>query len=277
MSKLLAYRNFAGIGDWIMALSVLKMVNRQYPYIDIYLNITGKNLHADSREKRFLPKLTREIIDNCDVKIKGYVHNNHGNYDYVSGHMIYDKAENKLFIESMVDRFNYRTGLKLQYEPDVYVQCATIGNEEPLHSKPYILMQSCTKRQHSRKKWKDYGSNNMRQIAKRLGRHVDIIQVGDKGDIELPVESTYLGFGLSTLYNLAINSLGFVGMDGMLGVFAAHSHIRQYIIYSGNFKMNWTKFPNRMQINGNKTSNKNIARLIVEDLCAVNSEKLSFA
>ena len=33
--KLLAYRKNDGLGDWIMAMSVLKMVNQQYPDIDI--------------------------------------------------------------------------------------------------------------------------------------------------------------------------------------------------------------------------------------------------
>ena len=33
--KLLAYRKHDGLGDWMMAMSVLKMVNHQYPDIDI--------------------------------------------------------------------------------------------------------------------------------------------------------------------------------------------------------------------------------------------------
>lgn len=279
--KLLAYRRFAGIGDWIMALSVLKMVNIQYPDIDIYLNVTAKNLHTHPREWRELPKLTMEIINNCDVKIQQLVHckNLQGlnGYDYISGHMVYDKSQGKQFIESMVDKFNKRTGLNIRYDPNIYVKFLTIKNDKPIHKRAYVLMQACTKRKHATAKWKDYGYRNMCKIVERLKRYIDVIQIGDHGDLELPIKTKYLGVDLNILHNLMINALGFVGMDGMLGVYAAHNNVRQYIIYTGKFNMAWTKFRNRLQINGNLCGNQAIARLITEDLCADNSGKLSFA
>ena len=60
--KLLAHRKWSGVGDWIMALTVLKMVNRQYPDIDIYLNLVSRNGYAINIWPRKLPKLILEII-----------------------------------------------------------------------------------------------------------------------------------------------------------------------------------------------------------------------
>ena len=68
MKKLLAYRKNDGLGDWIMAMSVLKMVNQQYPNIDIDVYVEETRDEDNTRQHRFLQGVY-DIIDNVDVKL----------------------------------------------------------------------------------------------------------------------------------------------------------------------------------------------------------------
>ena len=113
--KLFAYRNFSGVGDWIMAMTVLKMVNQQYPDIDIYINLKAKNRFAGVNYPIPLPELVQEVIKGFDVDVKGFRHYSNINgvnnyYDHCTGHMGY-KKDGTNFIEGMVKQFNTNTGL----------------------------------------------------------------------------------------------------------------------------------------------------------------------
>ena len=50
--KLLAYRKRDGLGDWMMAMSVLKMVNQQYPDIDIDVYVEETRDEENSRQQK---------------------------------------------------------------------------------------------------------------------------------------------------------------------------------------------------------------------------------
>ena len=67
--KLLAYRKNDGLGDWIMAMSVLKMVNQQYPDIDIDVYVEETTDKNNTRQHRFLQGVY-DIVDNVDVVIQ---------------------------------------------------------------------------------------------------------------------------------------------------------------------------------------------------------------
>lgn len=256
--KLLAYRTFSGIGDWMMALSVLKMVNIQFPDIDIYLNLKGKIVSRRRREATDLPNITNQIIDNFDVKLAGKIYETDllkliPDYDYVTGNMAYSKKDDKFFVESMVDRFNKNTGLGLVYMPDINAKYTGKPVEFDDHMpKPYILIQSCSKKGSIARRWKDYGTKNMQILANKLKKLFTVIQVGAFGDIELNGISNFLSPPLPRLHYLITNSLAFVGLDGMLGVFSSYHKVKHYIIYKNDQSFKWTAFPHRVQLDGNR-------------------------
>ena len=95
-----------------MAATVLKMVNHQYPDMEIYI------------DRRHTTPLIRDVLDSCGLRHEGLVTNGHDMkaYDYVTGHMLYSnifrerrkrKVIKRHFIEDMVLTFNDHTRLNL--------------------------------------------------------------------------------------------------------------------------------------------------------------------
>lgn len=254
--RLLAYRKYMGLGDWIMAMSVLKMVNRQYPDIDIYVNMHARNAGDKNAIPTRLSPLIEEIIDKFDVDIFNHVYyscpeREAKEFEYISGHMVYEK-KGKFFIESMVEEFNRNTGLALKYELDLYSTYNRII-DAPIRPGEYALIQACSKKKCWNACAKDFGYLNMSVISRKLQRHINVIQIGLEGDPILPgVVGTYFSTDLETLHNLMAHSKGFIGLDGGLGVYAGVHQLPHYIIYHSDFNFNWTKFPGRRQFDGNK-------------------------
>ena len=276
--KLLAYRNFSGVGDWIITMTVLKMVNRQYPDIDIYLNMLAKNNFAPENYSIPLPDLVFEIIEKFDVDIKEKLNHTfprdiEDQYDYCTGHMGY-KRDGTNFIEGMVKQFNLNTGLELIYEEDVLAtyQGEGIGYDNTLEDlRPYVLIQACSKMKKKEKYGKDYGFNNMCHIADTLSFYMNVVQIGKRTDYMIPYVDKFLGVDLDVLHRLMVNSTAFIGMDGGLGVYASHHNVRQYIIYEESRRFSWTAFPNRTQINGQQMEAGDVADFIVNNL-RINNE-----
>jgi ADP-heptose:LPS heptosyltransferase len=267
---LLAYRNFSGVGDWIMGLTVLKMVNQQYPDMEIYLNLTAKNAHKKQKKYKGISPFIREIIKNFDVKLAGVtffenVKTHLNEFDYVSN-LKYHKRDGLNFIQSMVNTFNALTGLKLKYDSSVYAQYQG-GNKRTIKD-PYVLIQACSKRNNYHQTWKDYGVNNMQQVVNYLSDNkLTIYQIGGKdGPTLTGVIDHFKELTLNELYSVMSNCDALIGLDGMLGCFAAHHAVKQYIIYSGKFNMAWTDFPHRVQLNGNSMSPKQISDVILKGI-----------
>jgi hypothetical protein len=275
---LFAYRNFSGVGDWIMAMTVLKMVNQQYPDIVIDVNWIARNRFTEGNELELLPYLVQEIIKDFDVKIrKGQMFfdlQGAGRcYDYCTGHMVY-KKDGTNFIEGMVKQFNLNTGLDLKYDDEVFAQYQPggCGYDNTLSDlQPYILIQSCSKERSVERQGKDYGFLNMVRISEKLSKHISVIQIGQKTDLLIPNVNRFLSVELDLLHRLMINSVGFIGMDGGLGVYACHHSVWQYIIYEERERFSWTNFPYRMQLDGSRMDAEDVSDFIINNL-EVNSE-----
>jgi len=113
------------------------------------------------------------------------------------------------------------------------------------------LIQSCSKRGCDKREGKDFGYLNMERIAKRLMKSgITVLQIGQNTDFTIPNVPSFLSIDLNTIHKLMINSMGFIGMDGGLGVFASHHGVDQYIIYEDDVRYSWTKFPHRYQLSG---------------------------
>ncbi|MCP4475393.1 MAG: hypothetical protein GY821_12675 [Gammaproteobacteria bacterium] len=275
MKTLLVYRNWSGVGDWIMAMTVLKMVNQQFPEIDIYVNLLARNKFSSNPGQQKLPVLVREIINNFDVRIKGHVLYPEPKevekvgeyYDYVSGHMGYEK-DGTNFIKGMVKMFRKNTGLDLKYDKDVFSNYVDSGigysnTFEPY--KPFVLMQACSKKKCLNRQGKDYGVTNMDKICTELSKYVTVFQIGQKTDWFLSNVKRFLSVDLDLLHLLMKNCVAFVGMDGGLGVYASHHGVKNIIIYEEAKRFSWTNFPHRKQIDGNLDFNE-VSNLICDSV-----------
>ena len=270
--KLLAHRDWSGMGDWVLTMTVLKMVNKQFPHIDIFINLKAKDRFASVSYPTPLPDLVQEIVREFDVDIKGYTEYdyipNSGEYDYVSGHIGYGRNGGN-FIEEMVARFRKNTGLDLRYDNKVFAHYKEKGcgyDNTLCDLAPYFLIQACSKMKKLERFGKDYGFNNMVHIAERLGLYGNVIQVGQKSDYLIPDVDRFLSVDLDVLHRLMINSLCFVGMDGGLGVYASHHGVRNYIIYQDEDRFSWTNFPDRVQIDGQYKESGEVADIIINDM-----------
>jgi hypothetical protein len=221
-----------------------------------------------------LPPLAQEVCRHFDARVDGFVRydepRRHANeYDYLSGHMVYDKGQDRHFIETMAERFRARSGIPLEYQPGVFARYRGNGASCREMRRPYVLLQACTKRKYRAKTWKDYGFDNMLAIAERLSGHIAVVQIGAAGDLTLPdgIAEKRLSLGLHQLHGLMENAAGFIGMDGALGVYAGHHAFNHYIIYAvPEVHFEWCLFPNRMQIDGNVLNAEEVADLILGDL-----------
>ena len=61
MKRLLIIKRSDGIGDWIMTMSVIKMINYQYPHINVFVKLNFEN----SKYKNFIS----DIIKNSNVDV----------------------------------------------------------------------------------------------------------------------------------------------------------------------------------------------------------------
>ena len=231
--KLLAYRKHDGLGDWIMAMSVLKMVNQQYPDIDIDVYIEKKT----DVQHRFLQGVY-DIIDNVDVKLTRVSKADSDDYDYFTGHMVYPYPfphyeQGEHCIKGMVNNFNEETNLDLKYDKKVLAQFTDIVPFS--YYKPYVVMPSCgrlEKREyHDSKSW---GYDNYNELAKRLREHYSIIQIGSIDQSMLhDADCVILGSPLKHVLGIMKGAEFYVGEINGLVHLAGHHGILAYAIYCG--------------------------------------------
>ena len=256
MKKLLAYRKFDGLGDLVMAMSVLKMVNQQYPDIDINVYVDEPVDSSDEfssikllntsnyAQHRFLQGIY-DVIDNVDVKLTrvSLDGNCPDEYDYFTGHMVYPypfpyyepgKApEDAHCIQGMVNNFNKETKLDLKYDKKVLAQFTDIIPFS--YHKPYVVMPSCgryEKRENDDSK--SWGYDNYNELAKRLKEHYSIIQIGSPDQpIMHDVDCVVLGAPLKHVLGIMKGAEFYVGEINGLVHLAGHHGILTYAIYCG--------------------------------------------
>jgi len=231
MLKILAYRDAFGIGDWIMTMSVLKMLKGSYPDCILDLNLVGKLGVA--------PRLVLDIVKNLDVEFNRIFFNNNLTeiqkfYDIVTGHIIYDFRTRNNLIHSMVQNTNSRTGLEIKYDENLYSHY--IGSMEILEvPKKFILMPSCGKDTRI-SKHKDWGYDNLNSLCSLLSREgYDIVQIGVNSDFRLvDAKYRYFDLSLSQIHFLMSQCTFFVGLVNGLSVYSGHHSIKTYLLHHNN-------------------------------------------
>jgi len=285
--KLLAYRKNDGLGDWIMAMSVLKMVNLQYPNIDIHVHAENTNIGFSIKEQkgdnhrqiRFLNGVY-DIIDNMDVELTRVLHAEPSEYDYYTKHMIYfefqgewheqypevpkDYVKNHL-IHGMVKKFNEETKLNLKYDENVlarYKNIVPFGGQ-----KPYVVMPSCGRNDRKIKDTKDWGIVNYKELARRLKEHYYIVQIGsDDQPIIKDADQVIFDQSFSEVLGVMKEAEFYVGEINGLVHLAGHHAIKTYAIYCGGKEHpDFTGYKNQIPIMENNASVDTVYFKIIED------------
>lgn len=210
---LLIRRRFHGLGDWIMAMSVIKTINMQRPDIEVYV--------YDN-----FPETIRSVIKSFDVDVK--ITNSLEGFDYFVSHLIYDLNDYEThYIVSMLKKIESQH--KLGLDPYSYV-LSTCGNVSSSIEKSIILMHSQGKQPSNR--GKDWGYQNFNTLAEYLSYDYKIVQVGVSGDPILTyAESVYFDIDILTLYALMSISYIYVGNADGLSVMAGVHSIPAFILY----------------------------------------------
>ena len=277
--KLLAYRKNDGLGDWIMAMSVLKMVNLQYPDIDIEVYADRRKTDDNHRQTRFIQGV-HDIIDNVDVNCTRVLHYG-GVYDYIVRHMIYpefqikwheqypvvpkDYIKNHL-IHGMVKMFNESTRLDLKYDKRVlakYKNIVPFGGQ-----KPYVVIPSCGRNdRHKGQNTKSWGIDNYKELAKRLKEHYYIIQIGSNDQpVIKDADQIILDQSFSEVLGIMKEAEFYVGEINGLVHLTGHHGIKTYAIYCGGKEHpDFTGYKNQIPIMENNASVDTVYSKIIED------------
>jgi len=269
--KLLACREYDGLGDWIMAMSVLKMVNLQYPNIDIHVKKDGKkNLNR-----------VYDIVDNMDVELTRVQRAEPSEYDYYIKHMIYfeftaewhkqysegvpkDYVKNHL-IHGMVKKFNEETKLNLKYDENVlarYKNIVPFGGQ-----KPYVVIPSCGSKDRKEKDTKAWGTDNYKELARRLKDHYYIVQIGSNDQpIIKDADQIIFDQPFSEVLGIMKEAEFYVGEINGLVHLAGHHGIKTYAIYCGGKEHpEFTRYKNQIPIVENNASVDTVYSRIIED------------
>ena len=269
--KLLACREYDGLGDWIMAMSVLKMVNLQYPNIDIHVKKDGKkNLNR-----------VYDIVDNMDVELTRVQRAEPSEYDYYIKHMIYfeftvewhkqyseglpkDYVKNHL-IHGMVKKFNEETKLNLKYDENVlarYKNIVPFGGQ-----KPYVVIPSCGSKDRIEKDTKAWGTDNYKELARRLKDHYYIVQIGSNDQpIIKDADQIIFDQPFSEVLGIMKEAEFYVGEINGLVHLAGHHGIKTYAIYCGGKEHpEFTRYKNQIPIVENNASVDTVYSRIIED------------
>ena len=279
--KLLAYRKNDGLGDWIMAMSVLKMVNLQYPNIDIHVYADRGERTGNLRQSRYINRIY-DIIDNMDAELTRVLHAIPSEYDYYTKHMIYFEFRNewhKLYpeevprdyirnhlIHGMVKNFNEETKLDLKYDENVlarYKNIVPFGGQ-----KPYIVMPSCGRNDNNNSNAnKSWGTDNYKELARRLKDHYYIVQIGsDDQPIIKDADQIIFDQSFSEVLGVMEGAEFYVGEINGLVHLAGHHGIKTYAIYCGGKEHpDFTGYKNQIPIMENNASVDTVYSKIIED------------
>lgn len=243
MKTLLITRHADGIGDWIMSMSVIKLVKKQYPNMDIFIKLNFSN----SIYKHFI----REIIENSDV-CTTIVEETKQNYDFICNHLIYPdllylKKRNSQhhLIKYMVDDLNVKTKLNVVYEQTLS-KITSIKNINL--NKSYIIMPSCGRVEKQGDKY--FGYENYNKLSYYFFKKgIDVVQIGAKNQPKLEYTTDiFLDLSISEVLGILKNCLFYIGeVNGLLHL-AGHNNIKSYGLYLGNEHPFFTSYEDQIPI-----------------------------
>jgi len=213
---LLIARHCSGLGDWIMTLSVIKILNNQFPNIRVDVDMA----HA--------PPNYADMLATWDVIAAPMTNPNPHDYDYYSGHLIYPnpRVVKTHFITGMCAVLKRRTGLPIQ-APGNYPIAAYKGPvAKPIGlPREFITCVSAGMGAHSiRPEHKEWPLQYLHEIANVAHKRLPLVQLG------LPGHRTLQGADL-VLQNLNLTELCSVLQQAQLAIAIENgvSHIAGHV------------------------------------------------
>ena len=232
MSSIRLQRPYTGIGDWLMALTCLKFVNRQCPDTEIFV---------DFKSARVMPPIIEQAYDASDVQFRSGT----GNADTVGtvDSLVYRNLPPENYIESMVLHLNRQTNLGIEYEHHVFPDFGFTRRH-----KDYIVMVGQGKRRDRHRK--EWGCQNLAKLAQLLmdAGH-DVRQIGGKWDKAILGCSRFLrGEQFVNVAHELAGARAFIGLENGMMVLAGFLGIPQATIYDGHSRPGRTDFDNHLKL-----------------------------
>lgn len=231
-------RPWDGIGDWLFCLAVLKMVQRQRPDVDLWVDFRALRVRAG------LPPLVRQLYEESDVRYSSGIPPVRGMVTADS--LVYRKYPPALYLESTVAHLNDQTGLGIVYEPGVYPTFRS-SSRSPKRGDYVVIVSQGKRRDRYRKEW---GLSNFLQLATKLAAAgVPLVQLGRASDAHLPhCRYRVLGAHASDVVALLAGARAFVGLENGLMVLAGYLGVPQLTIYDGAQGPDRVDFPNHAKL-----------------------------
>lgn len=225
-------RPYAGIGDWLMALTCLKFVNRQRPDTTIFV---------DFKSARMLPPIIQEAYDASDVIFTRGI----GAPDTIAtkDSLVYRDLPPENYIESMVLHLNRQTGLGIEYEHHVFPDFGFTRR----HNDYIVMVGQGKRRDRNRKEW---GCQNLAKLARLfMDAGHDVRQIGGKWDKQIPGCSRFLrGEQFVNVAHELAGARAFIGLENGMMILAGFLGVRQATIYDGHSRPGRTDFCNHIKL-----------------------------
>lgn len=217
-------RHWDGIGDWLFCLAVLKMVNRQRPYVPVHVDFSA------SRARAGLPRIVRDLYEDSDVTWRPGI--GAPPTMITRDSLVYRKWPPVLYIESTVEHLNDQTGLGIRYEPGVF---PTFRSAKPAHEigDHVCIIAQGKRRERTGKEW---GFLNFLLLARELHRRgVNLVQIGRASDPHLQgVSRRVLGAHGTEVVRTLSTARAFIGIENGVMVLAGFLGVPQVTIYDGH-------------------------------------------
>lgn len=234
MSSICLQRPYTGIGDWLMALTCLKFVNRQRPDTDIFVDFTST---------RAMAPIIQQAYDASDVTFRpgiGVPETIH-----TTDSLVYRNLPPENYIESMVLHLNRQTNLGIEYEHHVFPDFGFTRRQNS-----YIVMVGQGKRRDRHRK--EWGCQNLARLAHILidAGH-DVRQIGGKWDKQILGCSRFLrGEQFVNVAHELAGARAFIGLENGMMMLAGFLGVPQATIYDGHSLPGRTDFDNHKKFAG---------------------------
>lgn len=225
-NRILLGRCWYGLGDWIMLATAIKILNKQYPGIQVDIDVTG------------IPSFRRDLVNilfefGCRCAI--IVNPVHTEYDTVIPHVVYtndDVLGTDHLIQGMCNCITRSTGLKLTYTPDLlarYISGPDLLGLPPLQD-AVVLSSRGSKNMTSRTK--DPGLHWWSELAELLSAKYTVVQLGAKDDPRIPAARIVcLGYPYSYVSSVLSRCRFGVFMENGLAHLAGTVGMRDYVLF----------------------------------------------
>lgn len=211
------HRRYEGFGDWLFALAVARMVNRQQPRVQLHVkHRVSDGLQAQAwkcSDVKWIPSKPRDSY--VDV------------YE-----LIYRKWPPNNYIESTVANWNDLVPAHpIEYEHNIFpIFCN--GRRWHGHGNYAVMIGHSKTTARGGREW---GFNNWDALCRELSRKIEIIQVGHQGSRLLrSVRAHKLGRRFPELVDILCGAKFFIGSENGLTVLCGYLGVPQVTIYDGH-------------------------------------------